>query len=127
MGVINAEYMGAATAMTKGALAETLAAATELKKAQCAKILNELAGVAATEVKKTGVFAIPGLARLKLRTKPATKASKEDCQGLPSCCFEAVHLRCERWMSSFRAAFKIVDRRVSCGTIVPIVFVCQWA
>ena len=63
----------AATAMTKGALAETLAAATELKKAQCAKILNELAGVAATEVKKTGVFNVPGLARMKIRTKPATK------------------------------------------------------
>merc|ERR1711920_844576 len=73
--------MGAATAMTKGALAETLAAATELKKAQCAKILNELAGVAATEVKKTGVFAIPGLARLKLRTKPATKAGKREAFG----------------------------------------------
>merc|ERR1712176_823469 len=71
----------AATAMTKGALAETLAAATELKKAQCAKILNELAGVAATEVKKTGVFAIPGLARLKLRTKPATKAGKRKVFG----------------------------------------------
>merc|ERR1711870_164803 len=71
----------AATAMTKGALAETLAAATELKKAQCAKVLSELAGVAATEVKKTGVFAIPGLARLKLRTKPATKAGKREVFG----------------------------------------------
>merc|ERR1712039_892603 len=30
------------------------------------------------------------------------EASKEDCQSLPSCCFEAVHLRCERWMSSFQ-------------------------
>merc|ERR1712137_80641 len=25
-----------------------------------------------------------------------SEASKEDCQGLPSCGFEAVHLRCER-------------------------------
>merc|ERR1711879_932202 len=68
----------AATAMSKGAIAEALATATELKKAQCAKILNELAAVAATEVKKTGVFAIPGLARLKLKTKPATKAGKRE-------------------------------------------------
>merc|ERR1712014_172185 len=71
----------AATAMSKGALADTLATATELKKAQCAKVLDVLAEVATKEVKKTGVFAIPGLTRLKLKTKPATKAGKREVFG----------------------------------------------
>merc|ERR1711879_276468 len=35
------------------------------------------------------------------------EASKEDCQGLPSCSFEAVHLRLEHWMSLFRSAFTV--------------------
>merc|ERR1712003_392072 len=46
----------AAKAMTKGALADSLASSVE--------------------VKKTGVFTIPGLARIKTRRKPATKATK---------------------------------------------------
>merc|ERR1712032_1271800 len=71
----------AARAMSKGALAEALAAACELKKAVASKCLDELAKVATAEVKKTGVFAIPGLARLKLRTKPATKAGKREVFG----------------------------------------------
>ena len=37
-------------------------------------ILNSIVTVAAKEVKKTGVFTIPGLCRIKTRTKPATKA-----------------------------------------------------
>merc|ERR1712226_1695450 len=61
-------------AMTKGAIAEAIAASCELKKSVCAKALNVLAEVATQEVKKTGVFALPGLCRLKTRTKPATKA-----------------------------------------------------
>merc|ERR1739845_312607 len=40
------------------------------------KLLNGLAEVGAAEVKKAGVFTIPGLARIKTRRKPATKASK---------------------------------------------------
>merc|ERR1712125_131353 len=50
-----------AKAMTKGAIAEALATSCELKKA--------------------GVFAIPGLCRLKIRTKPATKAGKREVFG----------------------------------------------
>merc|ERR1712170_78641 len=67
--------------MTKGAIAEAIAASCELKKSVCAKALNVLAEVATQEVKKTGVFALPGLCRLKTRTKPATKAGKREVFG----------------------------------------------
>jgi nucleoid DNA-binding protein len=70
-----------AKTMTKGAIAEALATECELKKTVCAKILNSLAGVAANEVKATGVFTIPGVCRLKIRTKPATKAGKREIFG----------------------------------------------
>merc|ERR1712083_38919 len=60
-------------AMTKGAIAEAIAASCELKKSVCAKALNVLAEVATQEVKKTGVFALPGLCRLKTRTKPGKR------------------------------------------------------
>merc|ERR1712045_476896 len=68
-------------AMSKGALAEALATQTELKKSVVSKALDALAGIATKEVKKTGVFTIPGLARLKVRTKPATKAGKREIFG----------------------------------------------
>merc|ERR1712113_1260655 len=68
-------------AMSKGALADALATECELKKTVCSKLLDTLAGVATKEVKKTGVFTIPGLCRLKIRTKPATKAGKKEIFG----------------------------------------------
>merc|ERR1712151_616987 len=68
-------------AMSKGALADALATQCELKKAVCSKVLDTLAGVATKEVKKTGVFSVPGLCRLKIRTKPATKAGKREVFG----------------------------------------------
>merc|ERR1712056_173767 len=67
--------------MTKGALAKALASGCELKQKVASKLLNTLASVAMKEVKKTGVFAVPGLARLKIRTKPATKAGKREIFG----------------------------------------------
>merc|ERR1711870_143095 len=68
-------------ALSKGAIAEALATGGDLKKAQCAGLLDKLAEVATANVKKTGVFTIPGLARLKIRTKPATKAGKREIFG----------------------------------------------
>merc|ERR1712060_472556 len=62
--------------LTKTGLAEALAQATELKKSECVKVLDSLAGVGAKEVKKTGKFTIPGLCIVKTRVKPATKAGK---------------------------------------------------
>ena len=65
---------GAAKAMTKGALLKAIATEHGLKTKACSNVLNSLVTVAAKEVKKTGVFAVPGLCRIKTRTKPATKA-----------------------------------------------------
>ena len=67
--------------MSKGAIAEALATGCELKKSVCAKVLDVLAEVATAGVKKSGVFAVPGLCRLKIRTKPATKAGKREIFG----------------------------------------------
>merc|ERR1719482_968233 len=63
-----------AKAMTKGELLKAIATEHGLKTKDCSNILNSLVTVAAKEVKKTGVFTIPGLCRIKTRTKPATKA-----------------------------------------------------
>merc|ERR1712183_310487 len=72
---MKSKSMGAgAKAMSKGAMTKELATKHELKQAACSKIINSLVTIATAEVKKTGVFTIPGLCRIKTRTKPATKA-----------------------------------------------------
>ena len=67
--------------MTKGGLAEALAGETELKRSDCMKVINSLAGVAAQQVKKAGKFVVPGLCMVKTRLKPATKAGKREVFG----------------------------------------------
>merc|ERR1712061_906167 len=67
--------------MTKGAIAEALATSCELKKSACAELIDSLAEIATTEVGKTGLFALPGLCRIKTRMKPATKAGKREVFG----------------------------------------------
>merc|ERR1719148_288790 len=71
----------AVTAMSKSGIAEALATATELNKADCAKVLASLAEVGAKEVKSTGKFVLPGLFMVKTRMKPATKAGKREVFG----------------------------------------------
>mmetsp|Transcript_48544 Transcript_48544/g.110601 ORF Transcript_48544/g.110601 Transcript_48544/m.110601 type:complete len:104 (+) Transcript_48544:71-382(+) len=71
----------AAKAMSKGALAEALAEASELKKPVCAKIMDSLAGIATKEVVKTGKFILPGLCMIKTRMKAAQKAGKREIFG----------------------------------------------
>merc|ERR1712066_213633 len=67
--------MGAgAKAMSKGALLKTIATEQGLKSKTCSQLFNTFVSIASKEVKKTGVFAIPGLCRIKTKTKPATKA-----------------------------------------------------
>merc|ERR1719169_3535 len=61
-------------AMTKGAFTKALATKHELKTKVCSGLLESLATLATTEVKKNGVFTLPGLCRIKTRMKPATKA-----------------------------------------------------
>merc|ERR1712182_130795 len=65
---------GASKAMTKGALVKMIATENEMKTKDCSNILSTLATVATKEVKKTGIFTIPGICRIKTRVKPATKA-----------------------------------------------------
>merc|ERR1711976_892068 len=65
---------GGAKAMTKGALLKAIATEHGLKTKACSNVLNSLVAVATTEVKKSGVFTVPGVCRIKTRTKPATKA-----------------------------------------------------
>merc|ERR1712056_24548 len=67
--------------MTKGAIAEALATSCELKKSVCSKVIDSLTEIATTEVGKTGIFSLPGLCRLKTRTKPATKAGEREVFG----------------------------------------------
>merc|ERR1711981_418917 len=64
-------------AMTKGAFTAALAAEHEMKTKDVAGIINSLVSVATAEVKKNGIFTIPGLCRIKTRVKPATKAGKK--------------------------------------------------
>merc|ERR1712080_64664 len=73
--------MKSGKALTKGALAQALADAVELKRTQVTKVLDTLMGVAATEVKKAGKFVIPGVCMIKTRVKPATKAGKREVFG----------------------------------------------
>merc|ERR1719160_768415 len=63
-----------AKAMSKGAMTKAIATERELKQKQCSAVINSLVAIGTSEVKKTGVFTIPGLCRIKTRTKPATKA-----------------------------------------------------
>merc|ERR1712226_1560789 len=65
---------GGKKAMSKGAMTKTLATEHELKQKTCSEVINSLVAIATAEVKKSGVFTIPGVCRLKTRTKPATKA-----------------------------------------------------
>ena len=67
--------------MSKGGIAEALATQCEVKKSVASKLLAALADVGTQEVKKTGVFTVPGLARMKIRNKPATKAGKREVFG----------------------------------------------
>merc|ERR1719440_531045 len=65
----------------KGSIAEACAEATGLKKSEVSAVLDALAELGATEVKKTGKFTIPGLCMIKTRLKKATPAGKREMFG----------------------------------------------
>merc|ERR1719316_1109469 len=67
--------------ITKGAIAQSIAAEFEIKQNVAGKIIASLAELGAKEVKKTGIFTFPGLCRIKTRVKPATKACKKEIFG----------------------------------------------
>merc|ERR1719436_1603515 len=81
MKAMKAMKKSGAKPMTKGGLAEALAAETELKRSDCMKVINSLAGVATQQVKKVGKFVLPGFCMVKTRVKPATKAGKREVFG----------------------------------------------
>merc|ERR1719498_2407816 len=70
-----------AKAMTKGALTKQIADEHEMKAKQVSEVIDSLVAIATTEVKKTGIFTIPGLCRVKTRVKPATKAGVRNIFG----------------------------------------------
>merc|ERR1711972_654162 len=72
---------GAAKPMTKGGLAEALAAESGLKKSECGKMINAIGGIAGKELKSAGKFTIPGLCMVKTRKKAATPAGKREIFG----------------------------------------------
>merc|ERR1711972_451575 len=63
-----------AKAMSKGTLLKTIATEHGIKTKTCSQVFDSLVSIATKEVKKTGVFSVPGLCRINTRTKPATKA-----------------------------------------------------
>merc|ERR1711862_1010790 len=114
--------------MGKGGIAEGLATESGLKKSQCAKILDGLAGIATAQVKSAGKFVIPGVCVIKTRVKPATKAGKremfgdDDREGEASedCCEGFPRVGPEKVLLSFRipaprAVHWPACRRVSSG------------
>merc|ERR1711982_101775 len=70
-----------AKAMAKGALVRAIAEPNDLKSSQVSGILNSLATIGAKETKKAGIFAVPGLCRIKTRRKKATKACTREIFG----------------------------------------------
>merc|ERR1711912_35767 len=70
-----------AKAMTKGAILKAIATEHGMKTKACSNVLTSLVTVATSEVKKTGIFTIPGVCRIKTRTKPATKACVKNIFG----------------------------------------------
>merc|ERR1719267_123025 len=70
-----------AKAMAKSAINAAIAEEHGMKPKQVAQVLDSLATIGATQVKKAGIFAIPGLCRIKTRRKKATKASTREIFG----------------------------------------------
>merc|ERR1711971_462822 len=68
--------MKAVKAMSKGAVAEAVAASCDMKKAEASGVLDALTELITKEVKKTGKFILPGVCMIETRYKPAQKAGK---------------------------------------------------
>jgi nucleoid DNA-binding protein len=65
-----------ATQLSKSQLIEKIATSTELSKRDVKGVLETLTDVGHKELKKTGVFLVPGFAKFVVIKKPATKARK---------------------------------------------------
>jgi len=65
-----------ATQMTKSQLIEKIAEDTELGKKDVKSVIESMVAVGHKELKKAGVFLVPGFAKFVVIKKPATKARK---------------------------------------------------
>ena len=65
-----------AAQMTKSQLIEKIAAENELAKKDVKAVFETLANVGYKELKKNGIFVVPGFAKFVVIKKPATKARK---------------------------------------------------
>jgi nucleoid DNA-binding protein len=65
-----------ATQMTKSQLIEKIAAEADLAKKDVKGVLEALATTGYKELKKNGIFLVPGFAKFVVIKKPATKARK---------------------------------------------------
>jgi nucleoid DNA-binding protein len=65
-----------AAQMTKSQLIEKIAAENELAKKDVKGVFESLATIGYKELKKSGVFVVPGFAKFVVIKKPATKARK---------------------------------------------------
>ncbi len=61
-------------APTKGEMFAAIAEQTELSKRQVSAVFEALNGIVTKSLKSAGVVTLPGLAKLKVVKKPATKA-----------------------------------------------------
>jgi DNA-binding protein HU-beta len=64
------------TQMTKSQLIEKIAEHTELGKKNVKAVIENMVTVGHKELKKTGVFLVPGFAKFVVIKKPATKERK---------------------------------------------------
>lgn len=62
--------------MSKSQIVEKIAASTELSKRDVKGVLESLVELGHKELKKQGVFLLPGFAKFVVVKKPATKARK---------------------------------------------------
>jgi DNA-binding protein HU-beta len=65
-----------AVQMTKSQLIEKIAGETKMLKRDVKGVLETLASIGYKELKKAGVFLLPGFAKFVVIKKPATKARK---------------------------------------------------
>ena len=65
-----------AVQMTKSQLIEKIAAEHEVAKQDVRDVMETLAAIGYWELKKNGVFLVPGFAKFVVIDKPATKARK---------------------------------------------------
>ena len=65
-----------ATQLSKSQLIERIATTTEMSKRDVKNVMDTLVDVGHEELKKNGLFLVPGFAKFVVVKKPATKARK---------------------------------------------------